>query len=97
MNNLANVKLNDHDLSTVWTAPWRVKVSGQLKEKGNVLKIRVTNLWPNRIIGDQVLSEEIRTTKLPFAPLIQSFYKKDTPLLSSGLLGPVTLVKGVNK
>ena len=97
VNNLANVKLNDHDLSTVWTAPWRVKVSGQLKEKGNVLKIRVTNLWPNRIIGDQVLSEEIRTTKLPFAPLIQSFYKKDTPLLSSGLLGPVTLVKGVNK
>jgi hypothetical protein len=97
VNNLANVKLNDHDLGTVWTAPWRVKVSGQLKEKGNVLKIRVTNLWPNRIIGDQVLPEETRTTKLTFAPLIQSFYKKDTPLLSSGLLGPVTLVKEVNK
>jgi hypothetical protein len=97
VQNIAALKLNGHELGTVWTAPWRVKVSGLLKEKDNVLEIRVTNLWPNRIIGDQALPEEKRIAKLVFAPLLQSFYKKDTPLLSSGLLGPVNLVKGVKE
>ncbi|MEI7902225.1 MAG: glycosyl hydrolase, partial [bacterium] len=97
VQNIAAVKLNGHALGTVWTAPWRVKISGLLKETDNVLEIRVTNLWPNRINGDQALPEEKHIAKLVFAPLIQSFYKKDTPLLSSGLLGPVTVIQGINK
>ena len=97
VHNMASVKLNDQALGTVWTAPWRVNVAGQLKEKGNTLEIRVTNLWPNRIIGDLNLPEEKRTTKITFAPLIHGFYKKDTPLLPSGLLGPVTLLLRVER
>ena len=48
--------------------------------------IKVTNLWANRMIGDQLLPEEKRYTFRMFKP-----YKKDSPLLDSGLLGPVRL------
>jgi hypothetical protein len=55
-----------------------------LKAGRNQLEIEVANLWPNRLIGDQSLPPAKRftwTTRNPF--------KKDAPLLPSGLLSPV--------
>ena len=49
--------------------------------------MRVTNLWPNRLIGDSALPVEKRLTYATFQP-----YKPDDPLLDSGLIGPVTLI-----
>jgi len=55
VNNIAAVSLNGRDLGIVWCAPWRVDISGVAVPAGNVLEIRVANLWPNRLIGDEHL------------------------------------------
>jgi hypothetical protein len=92
VKNLAQVRLNGQDLGVVWCAPWRVDITSAMKAKDNQLEITVANLWPNRLIGDQALPAEKRLTWTTWNP-----FKPDSPLLESGLLGPVTLVteKGV--
>ncbi|HVT11803.1 MAG TPA: glycosyl hydrolase [Fimbriimonadaceae bacterium] len=55
---IARVKLNGHDLGILWRAPYRVEVTGLLKPGENRLEISVTNLWPNRMIGDEFLPED---------------------------------------
>lgn len=54
VNHIARVRLNSRDLGVVWTAPWRVSIpAGLLKTAGNQLEIEVTNVWRNRLIGDE--------------------------------------------
>lgn len=54
VNHLARVRLNDRDLGVVWCAPWQVSVpAGLWKARGNRLEIAVTNVWANRLIGDE--------------------------------------------
>ncbi len=52
----------------------------------NTLQVRVTNLWVNRIIGD---AQPGTTQKITFTTM--PFYQANSPLLPSGLLGPVTV------
>lgn len=85
VRNVAEVILNGADLGIVWTKPFAVKAAS-LKATGNRLEVRVTNLWPNRLIFDSGLPEGKRLTKTNHNP-----YKPTDPLLPSGLLGPVTL------
>ena len=61
---------------------------GLLNPTGNRLEITVANLWPNRLIGDAALPPAQRRTWTTWSP-----YTKDSPLLESGLLGPVKVVK----
>ena len=82
---VARVKLNGRDLGIVWTAPWRVDISGVVKEKGNELEIEVVNTWLNRLVGDAQLPPEKRLGKT------NATYPPDQPLMPSGLLGPVTV------
>lgn len=84
VHDLARVKLNGKDLGVLWTAPWSVDISSALK-KGNKLEIEVINRWPNRLIGDE------QKTGKHYTYTTYSPYRKDSPLLSSGLLGPVTI------
>ncbi len=81
------MRLNGRDLGVVWCAPWRVDIAGAVKGKENHLEIAVANLWPNRLIGDQSLPTEKRLTSTTWSP-----FRKDSMLLASGLLGPVTIV-----
>jgi hypothetical protein len=53
VKNFAEVRLNGHALPTLWKAPFRIDVSPYLKSGSNDLEIKVTNLWPNRLIGDE--------------------------------------------
>ena len=82
---LARVRLNGRDLGVVWTAPWRVDISGAVKEKGNELEIEVVNTWLNRLVGDAHLPPEKRLAKTNIQ------YGPNQPLMPSGLLGPVTV------
>jgi hypothetical protein len=107
VNNIARIQLNGTDMGTVWTAPWEVDISEVLKEKENKLEIEVANLWPNRLIGDEQLTDdEIKDGRWPewllnnkprtsgrYAFSTFKHYKKDSPLLKSGLIGPVKIEK----
>jgi len=54
---IAEVALNGKSLGILWKPPFRVDVSGLLKPGKNRLEVKVTNLWPNRLIGDELLPE----------------------------------------
>jgi hypothetical protein len=88
VKNIAEVTLNGKELGIVWTSPWRVEITEAVKETGNELEIEVINLWPNRLIGDAALPPEKRLTNTNIE------FKADTPLLPSGLLGPVVIYAG---
>ena len=88
VENLAEVLLNGKSLGIVWKKPFRVKLGDALKTGENELKVKVTNLWVNRLIGDQ----QPDVTK-PITYTTQAFYRADSRLLPSGLLGPVNVIK----
>lgn len=87
VKNLAQISVNGKNLGIVWKAPFRVDATSALKPGFNRLEVKVTNLWVNRLIGD--VQPNI-TQKYTFTT--QAYYKADSPLLPSGLLGPVRLV-----
>jgi hypothetical protein len=58
LKNLAEVKLNGKDLGILWKPPFRVAISGAATAGTNKLEVRVTNLWPNRLIGDEQLPDD---------------------------------------
>ena len=87
VKNLAEVTVNGKDLGQAWHAPYRVDATSALKPGANDIKIRVVNAWVNRMVGD----EQPGATKVTFADVKP--YKANSPLLPSGLLGPVTVVR----
>jgi len=125
---IANVKLNGKDFGTLWNRPYRVDVTESLENGSNKLEIRVTNLWPNRLIGDEQLPDPDKFApgggtsgrdglfsgyieQLPdwyingqpkpvngrIAFTTWKHYTKNSPLLESGLIGPVKLIQAVMK
>ncbi len=85
VKNLAEVLVNGKSLGIVWHAPYRVNVTSALKPGNNELVVKVTNAWVNRLIGDQ----QPGAVKYTFADVKP--YRANSPLLPSGLLGPVTV------
>lgn len=55
---IADVSLNGKELGVLWKPPYRVDVSSALQPGANTLVVRVTNLWINRMIGDEQLPED---------------------------------------
>ena len=92
LKNLAEVMLNGRDLGVLWKKPFAVDITDAAKPGKNTLEVRVTNLWPNRLIGDQHLPEDERYTYSVWNP-----YTRDSELLPSGLFGPVRVRSGVRK
>jgi hypothetical protein len=69
-----------------------VDATGALKPGANEVKIKVTNSWVNRLIGDQ---QPDATTKYTFTTVKP--HKANSPLLPSGLIGPVYLYAVASK
>jgi hypothetical protein len=55
---IAQPQLNGHELGTLWKPPFRTEITKLLKPGENKLEIKVVNLWPNRMIGDEQLPED---------------------------------------
>jgi len=75
-------------LGILWKTPFRVDVTSALKAGANTLEIKVANLWVNRLIGDE---QPGAAKKYPYTAV--KFYRADSPLLPSGLIGPVRIVR----
>jgi hypothetical protein len=87
VHEVASVRLNGHDLGVLWTQPAQVDITSAVQAKDNDLEVTVVNLWPNRLIGDESLPEEKRFTKTNMRK-----FGPSSPLLPSGLIGPVSLL-----
>jgi hypothetical protein len=114
---LAEVIVNGKNLGVLWKLPFRVDISDAAHPGENELEIRVTNLWPNRLIGDEQLPAEnqygsggrggssgairqmpdwyLNGLPKPAGGRVTfttwQHYTKDSPLMESGLIGPVLL------
>jgi alpha-L-rhamnosidase len=86
VEDIADVAVNGKPLGIVWKTPFRVDLTGVLRPGSNQLVIKVTNLWVNRMIGDQQPWALKKYTFTDFTP-----YKADSSLLPSGLLGPLRI------
>ena len=119
VRHLARVTVNGRDLGVVWTAPWGVTVPRDLLQPaGNELAIAVTNVWANRLIGDEQEPADcewrpgdlgkggtylarfpdwfVKGQPRPSAGrrcfTTWNYFEKDSPLVPSGLRGPVRLL-----
>jgi len=110
VKNFARVSLNGQDFGVLWKPPFRVNITAAAKPGANQLVVKVTNLWPNRLIGDEQLPPDVEwhgkqlkewpqwfldgkpspTGRLTFTTW--HHWSKNSPLLESGLLGPVLLL-----
>jgi hypothetical protein len=52
---IAQVKLNGRDLGVLWKPPCGLDVTDAVRPGANQLEVQVTNLWVNRLIGDEQL------------------------------------------
>ena len=124
VQNMAEVLVNGRSCGILWHAPFCADITDALREGENELEVRVTNLWVNRMIGDEfepddvVWGEPVHYSYAPGNPLIGStmkeipewleknlprpsqgrhavvsykFFSRESPLRTSGLLGPVRL------
>ena len=87
---MAKVKVNGEYAGGVWTYPYEVDVTDCLENGRNEIEVHVVNNWMNRLVGEASLPEGERTAWTNINP-----YGPDSPLQSSGLLGPVFLKKYV--
>jgi alpha-L-rhamnosidase len=125
VKHIAHVNLNGKALGVVWTAPWQIKIpTGLLKNKDNLLQIEITNVWANRLIGDEqqpqdcewlpghmgdvikgynsgqflkqfpqwFLNKQPRPSQGRYCFTTWNYFDKNSQLVSSGLLGPVTII-----
>lgn len=106
VNNLARVWINGKDMDVVWTAPFRIKITDAVVSGENKIDIEVANLWPNRLIGDEKKPDDgIKDNQWPdwllngkprtsgrYTFTTFKHYNADSPLLKSGLIGPVKVL-----
>ena len=109
----AEVILNGKNLGVLWCNPFRTDITRVAKAGDNALEVRVVNLWPNRIIGDDQFPDDCQwigkalkdwpdwlkqgkprpsNQRLTFGTW--KHWQKDSPLLPSGLLGPIQVRAG---
>lgn len=88
---IAQVTLNGRDLGVVWTKPFRVDITEELKSGRNLLEVSVINSWRNRLVGDIGKPQSQRYTKTNIT------IRKEWKLLDSGLIGPVTIQTSIEE
>ena len=101
VKNMAVVSVNGHRCPVSWHAPFEVDITGLLHKGKNTLEIEVTNLWVNRMIGDEQEDDDVEWSEpfsfsaAPGRPAVGRFMKTVPEWLSKGLPRPSTKRKAV--
>ncbi len=82
---IASVSVNGKPLRTLWSVPYRLDITNELRDGTNQFCIEVTSTWFNRLVYDASLPDPERKTWVIKRP------SKDEPLRDSGLIGPVQI------
>lgn len=99
---MAKVKVNGQDMGTLWTYPFKVDITDAVKSGKNIIEIEVTNVWKNKIIGDKKNGKFVNLREIVDNKSNSQFFEGktstlgmhitgETPLLQSGLIGPVAI------
>lgn len=92
VGDIAEVTVNGRKLGQLWKAPWQTDVTGALKPGDNVVEIKVTNQWTNRLAGDRELPADKKILGDPGPAFGAAANRVPPPPPEAGLLGPVTVV-----
>lgn len=82
VHNLAEVVVNGRSCGLLWRPPFVADITDALREGDNELEIKVTNLWANRMIGDEFEPDDVvwgapfRYTYAPGSPVIGSMMRE---------------------
>mgnify|MGYP001098266385 CR=1 FL=1 len=79
------MSLNGREIGILWKEPFQADVTGALRPGRNVLEVKVTNLWNNRLVGDL-----LDPGQKPYART--NMVLKPGELIPSGLFGPVRML-----
>lgn len=89
----ARVRINNKDITTLWSVPFIVSLKDELIKGENILEVEVTNLSANRIRDLDIRG--VNWKKFYDINFVNIHYKKfdasEWDLVDSGLIGPVTL------
>jgi len=121
VKNMATVKINGEMVRLLWKSPFECDITDVVRPGKNQIEVAVTNLWRNRMIGDEFEPDDLEWSEYSFGPgkspvgcfltsnpdwLVNGtprpskgrktvgcfkFFTVDSPLLPSGLIGPVKL------
>ena len=83
---IATVYLNGERCETVWTEPYEVELTRELRPGKNELRIEVVNTWANALLGT-----DLGTPPFPGIWTNGKYRRAEKTLLPAGLLGPVKL------
>ena len=90
VRDFATVTVNGKAFRTLWKPPFRIDITDAPKRHHKPvvfdIEVRITNRWPNRLIGEDLLPEDEQATWTSW-----KHWSKHDKLLDSGLLGPVKL------
>jgi alpha-L-rhamnosidase/Glycosyl hydrolases family 2, sugar binding domain len=87
VKNIAELIVNGKNIGIAWKKPFVFDISEAIQAGENTIQVKVTNLWPNRLIGD---AQPGVTNKTTFTTM--PFYQANSPLFPSGLMGEVKLI-----
>jgi hypothetical protein len=86
VGDVAEVRVNGLPAGIAWKPPYRLDITRAIRPGDNHLEVRVANLWQNRLIGDLQPGAET------IAYASNQTFTADTPLRTSGLIGPVRIL-----
>lgn len=87
-SDVAEVFVNDCYAGSIWCSPWTLDITPYIISGDNKIALKVANSLYNRMIGDLALPENERFT-FASTPIVDS----DTPLVPSGISGPVSITR----
>ena len=90
VKNLAVVRVNGKVCGTLWRPPFTIDITESLLGGDNLLEVDVTNLWVNRMVGDEQEPDDVEWSEpvafgaAPNSPTIGRFMKEVPEWFSQG-------------